>query len=159
MSLPLLVQTISPLPIVAGRYDTDFIDTADKFLNTLPNWAGELNSFIAQMNTAIKWINVSATNALTSINFKGKWSSEINYYKGDSVVYNEKPYFAIEDNTGEQPDTSDKWIQILTTNGGQVYGDIEFTKDIYGLIIIDRNDNTKKWRLFIDDGNLGIEEV
>jgi hypothetical protein len=155
----MITQTISTLPVVVGRYDADFIDTADKFLNTLPGWANELNTFITQFNTDLEWINTAATNAFAAANFKGVWDSSIEYKAGGSVTYNGLPYFAIEDNTNEQPDASDKWIQILTTNGGQVYGDLEFTQDVLGVILIDRDDNTKKYRLFIQGGNLGIEEV
>ena len=155
----MITQTISTLPVVVGRYDADFIDTADKFLNTLPGWANELNTFITQFNTDLEWINTAATNGFAAANFKGVWDENVEYKAGESVTYNGLPYFAIEDNISEQPDTSEKWIQILTTNGGYVYGDIEFIKDIYGLVIIDRADNTKKWRVFVNSGNFGIEEV
>jgi len=37
--------------------------------------------------------------------------------------------------------------------------DIKIKNELKGLILIDRNDNTKKWRLFVDNGNLGIEET
>jgi len=42
---------------------------------------------------------------------------------------------------------------------GIMQWDLFFPDDLTGIILTDRNDNTKKWRLFINDGNLGIEEV
>jgi len=40
-----------------------------------------------------------------------------------------------------------------------INGDIEFTNENKGIILVDRSDTSKKYRLFIDNGNLGIEEV
>ena len=45
-----ITQTIPTLPTVAGRYDNDFIETADSFLNKLPNWSGDLNNWASQAN-------------------------------------------------------------------------------------------------------------
>jgi len=55
---------------------------------------------------------------------------------------------------------SDGWVSLSALlNGGQIDGDLSFVKEIEGIILIDRSDTTKKYRLFIDNGNLGIEEV
>ena len=45
-----ITTKITPLPKVAGRFDTDFIETADKFLNQLPNTCVEMNNFAQQTN-------------------------------------------------------------------------------------------------------------
>ena len=43
-------QYITPLPVVAGRFDADFIETADKFLNQLPITCTEMNAAIDDVN-------------------------------------------------------------------------------------------------------------
>jgi hypothetical protein len=49
--------------------------------------------------------------------------------------------------------------QLLRNDqAGSVSGDIEFTDELTGVILNDRNDD-KKWRLFVNDGSLSIEEV
>ncbi len=45
-----ITTKITPLPKVAGRFDTDFIETADKFLNQLPNTCVEMNNYATQAN-------------------------------------------------------------------------------------------------------------
>jgi len=47
----------------------------------------------------------------------------------------------------------------IATTGGDCSGDINITDDLKGVTLIDRSDNTKTYRLYVDDGNLGIEEV
>jgi len=48
---------ITPLPRVAGRFDADFIETADKFLNQLPNTCDEMNNFASQVNNLRDEVN------------------------------------------------------------------------------------------------------
>ena len=48
---------ITKLPKVVGRFDTDFIETADKFLNQLPNTYTELNSFANEVNGVRNEVN------------------------------------------------------------------------------------------------------
>ena len=43
-------QYITPLPQVAGRFDADFIEAADSFLNQLPTTCVEMNSAIDDVN-------------------------------------------------------------------------------------------------------------
>ena len=45
-----ITTKITTLPRVAGRFDTDFIETADKFLNQLPNTCVEMNNYATQAN-------------------------------------------------------------------------------------------------------------
>jgi len=45
-----ITQTIPTLPAVAGRYDNDFIQTADDFLNQLPDYSSDLNNWASQAN-------------------------------------------------------------------------------------------------------------
>ena len=44
-------------------------------------------------------------------------------------------------------------------NSATISGDIEILNKSKGVVLIDRSDSTKKYRLFIDNGNLGIEEI
>ena len=44
------VKTVTNLPVVVGRYDADFINTADAFLNALPTFCTQLNSSINEIN-------------------------------------------------------------------------------------------------------------
>jgi len=52
-----ITQTISSLPVVEGRYGSDFIQQADAFLNTLPNWSPQLNYFARQANDLRNEVN------------------------------------------------------------------------------------------------------
>ena len=45
-----ITTKITPLPKVVGRFDIDFIETADKFLNQLPTTCVEMNNFASQAN-------------------------------------------------------------------------------------------------------------
>jgi len=45
------------------------------------------------------------------------------------------------------------------SNTTPAVSDIEFNNGSLGIILIDRSDSTKKYRLYVDNGNLGIEEV
>ena len=45
-----ITTKITPPPKVAGRFDTDFIETADKFLNQLPDMSVQMNNFANQAN-------------------------------------------------------------------------------------------------------------
>ena len=52
-----ITTKITPLPVVAGRFDTDFIETADKFLNQLPDMATQMNNFANQANSLKDEVN------------------------------------------------------------------------------------------------------
>ena len=52
-----ITTKITTLPKVAGRFDTDFIETADKFLNQLPNTCVEMNNFANQANSLKDEVN------------------------------------------------------------------------------------------------------
>ena len=47
----------------------------------------------------------------------------------------------------------------ISTSGGVSKGDIEISQSDKGFILVDRNDANKKYRLYVEDGNLGLEEV
>jgi ABC-type transporter Mla subunit MlaD len=74
----LITQKITKLPVVAGRYDNDFIQTADKFLKQLP-------TFCDEVNTAIKQIN-DTENKLNNI------KDETNSYKKETLNYKNTTY-------------------------------------------------------------------
>jgi len=78
------IETKLPiLPKVAGRYDTDFIDTADKFLNALPSFCETINS-----------LNVDINNAGHSIN---KIGNEVNELRNETLNYKNRAYSYKED--------------------------------------------------------------
>lgn len=52
-----ITTKITPLPRVAGRFDADFIETADKFLNQLPDTCVEMNNFASQANSLRDEVN------------------------------------------------------------------------------------------------------
>ena len=52
-----ITTKITPLPRVAGRFDTDFIETAEKFLNQLPDTCVEMNNFASQANSLKDEVN------------------------------------------------------------------------------------------------------
>jgi len=47
----------------------------------------------------------------------------------------------------------------IATTGGDCSGDINITDELKGITLVDRSDTTKTYRLYVDNGNLGIEEV
>ena len=53
-----ITTKITKLPKVTGRFSTDFIETADKFLNQLPTTCVEMNNFATQVNDTHKEINI-----------------------------------------------------------------------------------------------------
>ena len=69
-----ITQTIPALPIVAGRDDNDFIQTAGKFLNQLPDWSGYLNNWASQANHLRDEVNGFKDNTYsymtTTLNYK-----------------------------------------------------------------------------------------
>ena len=147
-------QYITPLPQVAGRYDADFIETADLFLKQLPTTCEEMNEAIDDVNN---WLG-------------NKDEAYIKMYLGpnseDPTTRNDGSDLQVGDlyfNTNSKEMrvyNSDGWVSLSALlNGGQVDGDISFVKEVEGVVLIDRSDTTKKYRLFINDGNLGIEEV
>ena len=52
-----ITTKITKLPKVAGRFSTDFIETANKFLNQLPTICVEMNNFATQVNDTHNDIN------------------------------------------------------------------------------------------------------
>ena len=52
-----ITTKITSPPKVAGRFDTDFIETADKFLNQLPDMAVQMNNFANQANNLRNEVN------------------------------------------------------------------------------------------------------
>jgi Fe-S-cluster formation regulator IscX/YfhJ len=80
-----ITQKIDDLPKVAGRYDADFIKTADVFLKALPNISGQINTFGSQVNN----VGDDITNIQNEIADKHKdvdvWYSGIIDFKDDIV--------------------------------------------------------------------------
>ena len=52
-----ITTKITPLPKVAGRFNSDFIETADEFLNQLPTTCVEMNNFASQANNLKDEVN------------------------------------------------------------------------------------------------------
>ena len=147
-------QYITPLPVVAGRFDADFIETADKFLNQLPTTCTEMNAAIDDVNN---WLG-NKDEAYIKM-YLGPKDSDPTTRNDGSVLQVGDLYF---NTTSKEMRVynSDGWVSLSALlNGGQIDGDISFVKEVEGIILVDRSDTTKKYRLFIDNGNLGIEEV
>ena len=81
---------------------------------------------------------------------------DLYYNDSDDVmkVYTGSEWSAI-DNFYTKDESDNRFIN---NDGDVIDGDLEYKKDTQGTILKDRKDGTK-YRLFIDDGNLGIEEV
>ena len=147
-------QYITPLPRVAGRFDTDFIDTADSFLNQLPTTCSQMNSAIDDVNS---WLG-NRDEAYIRMYLGPKDSDPTTRNDGSALQIGDL-YFNTADKE-MRVYNADGWVSLSALlNGGQVDGDIGFVKETEGVILIDRSDTTKKYRLFVDNGNLGIEEV
>jgi len=93
-----------------------------------------------------------------------------NYAVGsDGALYKSLTGDEVTPNKGNDPTTdTNNWVKVADFSDAEILqkvenatssSDIEFKSDATGVILIDRSDNTKKYRLFVDDGNLGIEEV
>ena len=53
----MITQKITNLPVVAGRYDNDFVQTADTFLSQLPDFCTELNTYAPEANSLANEVN------------------------------------------------------------------------------------------------------
>ena len=147
-------QYITPLPQVAGRFDANFIETADSFLNQLPTTCVEMNNAIDDVNN---WLG-DKDEAYIKM-YLGPKDSDPTTRNDGSPLQTGDLYFNTN-NKEMRVYNADGWVSLSALlNGGQVDGDIGFVKETEGVILIDRSDTTKKYRLFIDNGNLGIEEV
>ena len=147
-------QYITPLPQVAGRFDANFIETADSFLNQLPTTCVEMNNAIDDVNN---WLG-NKDEAYIKMYLGPKDSDPTTRNDGSPLQVGDL-YFNTT-NKEMRVYNTDGWVSLSALlNGGQVDGDIGFVKETEGVILIDRSDTTKKYRLFIDNGNLGIEEV
>ena len=234
-------QYITPLPQVAGRFDIDFIETAENFLNQLPTTCNEINTAIDDVN---KWLGdkdeayikmylgakendpttrndgsdlkagdlyfnttinkmrayansndgwVLASSAVNGLLKSGRFTGDgstkefvidggydanmgivylngtevtpdVDISDGSKIVFNTVP------SNGDTIDyTMFGSFQLAnavdltssqTITGPKTFSkDITISDDMQGLILIDRSDTTKKYRLYVDNGNLGIETV
>jgi len=80
-----ITQTIPALPQVAGRYDNDFIQTADEFLNQLPNWSGYLNNWASQANHVRDEINGFKDNTYSYMNTTLNYKNIARAYRDEAV--------------------------------------------------------------------------
>jgi len=103
-----ITTRISEVPVVAGRFDTNFIETAEKFLNTLPTWSSELNNFGRQANNVKDEMQILHNETL---NYKN-----IAYgYKVDAVnAWNKIQCYTIPTNATYNKDEIDKQLNEIT---------------------------------------------
>ena len=59
---------VPELPKVAGRFDADFIETADKFLNTLPEFSVKINEFGVHMENLEEEVEDKKETTLSYMN-------------------------------------------------------------------------------------------
>jgi hypothetical protein len=155
-------QTITQLPVVAGRFDSDFIETADNFLNQLPGTCVELNNFALQTNAVAQYINELKedtnnlyeltnnlyenvkTTAYSSVNFLGEWELDVEYKVPASVVYNNNVYLAKKDNENKQPDIEqDFWVCVTDYyTRDTIDAKIKMNDTTFDVITIPENKNT-----------------
>ena len=91
-------------------------------------------------------------------------TQDVDISDGSTIVFNTAP--ADGDTVDYVMFGSFQLVNAVDLNSSQtVVGSKTFSKDINiedennGLVLIDRSDTTKKYRLYVDNGNLGIEEV
>lgn len=74
------------------------------------------------------------------------------------AVISDTVVIATKDDVKNLAGVDDSFI-LSKLNSATINEDIEIQNELKGLILIDRNDTSKKYRLFIEDGNFGIEEI
>ena len=80
-----ITTKITPPPKVAGRFDTDFIETADKFLNQLPTTCNELNYFATQINNVRDEVNNFKDTTYNYMNTTLNYKNTTYAYKQDAI--------------------------------------------------------------------------
>ena len=91
--------------------------------------------------------------------YLGEYSSDPTTRRDTSALQVGDLYFNTADKEMRVYNSSG-WVSISALlNGGQIDGDISFVKETEGIILTDRSDTSKKYRLFVNNGNLGVEEI
>jgi len=142
------VRNITPLPQPPTSTDPlNFRVRADEFMSALPVFSNEMNEAIDQFNVDFSLsyqYKVDAENArdiaVGAVNFKGEYQIGTTYNVGESVVYNGLRFLAKTQTSAEPVDGTDWYL-------------------LDNKVVIEDLSTGKKYRLFIDNGNLGLEEV
>jgi len=80
-----ITQAISSLPVVEGRYGSDFIQQADAFLNTLPHWSPQLNQFAHQANNLRDEVNDFRNTTYDYMTTTKNYMNSTYVYKEDAI--------------------------------------------------------------------------
>lgn len=111
-----------------GQYISKVVNNTTLTLSSPPN-----GTLIDQQAITIIGVNSAYWQLLIpGAMFKGTWNNTTQYVQGDTVVYKNATYYAIQVATGQQPDldiTNTYWIsyiQHFQKNAGKSVGDITY---------------------------------
>jgi len=94
----------------SSRDRANFRLRADAFVTWIKTFATQIKGFIAQLNSALTWINEKEESTVTasaiaaaSANFKGTWNALSNVQESESYVHNGIFYRSLQNSVGETP--------------------------------------------------------
>ena len=124
-----ITQQITDIPTPPSSTDkANFRTRADNFLASLDNLADELNNFKDQANALEDNVNQkeqsandAAMTAMASANFKGTWDVNTSYTHPCSVVKNGVYYTCLQDSTGQDPETTTGYWEVLKDQNNTVH--------------------------------------
>ncbi|WP_281950281.1 hypothetical protein [Nitrosophilus kaiyonis] len=162
-----ITQKITDIPTPPSSSDkANFRQRADNFLASLDNLADELNTFADQANLLEDDVNNWLGNkdeAYIRMYLGAKDTDPTTRNDGSALLTGDL-YFNTTNNA-MRVYTGNGWATISNfQNGGSVDGDIEFATTTEGIVLKDRTStdadgNPLRYRLFVENGNLGIEEI
>lgn len=98
----------------------------------------------------------------TSFVWKGAYSDATTYAANDAVEYNGSSYMSLQgSNLDKEPGVDTDYWELMAAKGDDTTStssDMEVTDSAKGLILKDRTTSTR-YRIFIDNGVIGIESV
>lgn len=107
---------VPELPSVAGRFDSDFIETADKFLNQLPDFSIKINEFGTYMESLEDEVEEKKETTLSYMNDALNYKTKAKAYANTAEQKaNEVESVVIPQDATYSKDDIDKMFNSLIT--------------------------------------------
>jgi hypothetical protein len=82
-----ITQQISDLPLVLGKTDINFMESAGVFLNVLPTLPTQLNILSGEINIVKDEMNVIHGNTLNLMNLTTNYKAQTEQYKNEALSH------------------------------------------------------------------------